>query len=127
MASTVMDLIGDHHCGLPRKRMEWIGDLNLTSQAPGIMTSRWTAADSAPPPCTALIVTAKLNDVDPQAWLADVLTRIADHPAIAPARAAALELDAPAPASRRLTHRLKRSARPRSSPDAYVENPQRPA
>jgi transposase len=28
-----------------------------------------------------LIVTAKLNDVDPQAWLADVLARIADHPA----------------------------------------------
>ena len=28
-----------------------------------------------------LIMTAKLNDVDPQAWLADVLTRIADHPA----------------------------------------------
>jgi transposase len=28
--------------------------------------------------CT-LIQTAKLNDVDPQAWLADVLARIADH------------------------------------------------
>ncbi len=28
-----------------------------------------------------LIVTAKMNDVDPQAWLADVLARIADHPA----------------------------------------------
>ena len=28
-----------------------------------------------------LIVTAKLNAIDPQAWLADVLTRIADHPA----------------------------------------------
>lgn len=28
-----------------------------------------------------LIVTAKLNDVDPQAWLEDVLARIADHPA----------------------------------------------
>lgn len=28
-----------------------------------------------------LIVTAKLNGIDPQAWLADVLTRIADHPA----------------------------------------------
>jgi transposase len=26
-----------------------------------------------------LIQTAKLNDVDPQAWLADVLDRIADH------------------------------------------------
>src|SRR5690242_7744953 len=29
----------------------------------------------------SLIVTAKLNNVDPQAWLADVLTRIAEHPA----------------------------------------------
>jgi len=28
----------------------------------------------------SLIVTAKLNDVDPQAWLADVLGRIAEHP-----------------------------------------------
>ena len=29
----------------------------------------------------SLITTAKLNGVDPQAWLADVLSRIADHPA----------------------------------------------
>ena len=29
----------------------------------------------------SLIVTAKMNDVDPQAWLADVLARIAGHPA----------------------------------------------
>jgi transposase len=28
----------------------------------------------------SLIVTAKLNDVDPQAWLADVLGQINDHP-----------------------------------------------
>ena len=27
-----------------------------------------------------LIGTAKLNDIDPQAWLADVLERIASHP-----------------------------------------------
>src|SRR5438093_1622477 len=27
-----------------------------------------------------VIVTAKMNDVDPQAWLADVLARIAEHP-----------------------------------------------
>jgi hypothetical protein len=27
-----------------------------------------------------LIQTAKLNNVDPYAWLADVLARIADHP-----------------------------------------------
>src|SRR5260221_12204236 len=29
----------------------------------------------------SLIVTAKMNDVDPQAWLAGVLARIAAHPA----------------------------------------------
>ena len=29
----------------------------------------------------SLIVTAKMNGVDPQAWLADVLSRIAAHPA----------------------------------------------
>ena len=29
----------------------------------------------------SLIQTARLNDVDPQAWLADVLARIGDHPA----------------------------------------------
>jgi transposase len=28
-----------------------------------------------------LIATAKLNDGDPQAWLADVLARLPDHPA----------------------------------------------
>jgi transposase len=29
----------------------------------------------------SLIETAKLNGVDPQAWLADVFARLADHPA----------------------------------------------
>ena len=29
----------------------------------------------------SLIETAKLNDIDPQAWLSDVIARIADHPA----------------------------------------------
>jgi transposase len=28
----------------------------------------------------SVVVTAKMNDVDPQAWLADVLARIAEHP-----------------------------------------------
>src|SRR5438046_9369888 len=28
----------------------------------------------------SILVTAKMNDVDPQAWLADVLARIAEHP-----------------------------------------------
>ena len=30
----------------------------------------------------SLIITAKLNDVDPRAWLADVLARIGDHSAL---------------------------------------------
>jgi transposase len=29
----------------------------------------------------SLIVTAEMNGVDPKAWLADVLSRIASHPA----------------------------------------------
>jgi transposase len=29
----------------------------------------------------SLIITAKMNDADPQAWLADVLSRIATYPA----------------------------------------------
>jgi hypothetical protein len=59
-----------------------------------------------------LIATAKLNSVDPQAWLADVLRRIADHPA---ARAAPLALEAARnPSSCRLTTRPSRP-----SPEAY--------
>jgi hypothetical protein len=27
-----------------------------------------------------LIETAKMNDVDPEAWLTDIVARIADHP-----------------------------------------------
>jgi transposase len=30
---------------------------------------------------TTLIETCKMNDVDPHAWLADVLARLPDHPA----------------------------------------------
>ncbi|MER8486587.1 transposase domain-containing protein, partial [Mesorhizobium sp. M1322] len=40
---------------------------------------RYRGADRAAFMAT-LITTAKLNDVDPQAWLADFLSRIADTP-----------------------------------------------
>ena len=36
----------------------------------------------AKPRTSPTIETAKLSDVNPQAWLADVLARIADHPAL---------------------------------------------
>ena len=43
---------------------------------------RWQSQGLADGPAMyALTITAKLNDVDPRAWLADVLARIADHPA----------------------------------------------
>ena len=42
-----------------------------------------------------LIMTAKLNDVDPQAWLADVLARIPHHPVPAPRRASPLAMGCP--------------------------------
>ena len=42
----------------------------------------------------SLIITAKLNEVDPRAWLADVLARIADHPVSQPQRTVALALAA---------------------------------
>ena len=37
-------------------------------------SSKHTSVESV-----TLVETAKLNDVDPQAWLTDVLGRIADH------------------------------------------------
>ena len=54
----------------------------------GIAVGRknWTFAGSDEGGCRAaavytLIETCKLNDVDPQAWLADILARLPDHPA----------------------------------------------
>ena len=56
-----------------------------------------------------LIGTAKLNDVDPQAWLADVLDRIADLPQtrLPPASPLALE-DPPAAGLGRIARSLHR-------------------
>src|SRR5207247_10955573 len=51
---------------------------------------------------TTLIMTAKLNDVDPQAWLADVLGQIADISAEPACRITAVELEATESASGRL-------------------------
>ena len=55
------------------------------------MLIEWPEGESAPTkyslsalpadaPLARLVETAKMNEIDPQAWLADVLARIADHP-----------------------------------------------
>ena len=44
------------------------------------MPTRATSPDTQDRPFRPLIVTAKLNNVDPQAWLANVRARIAELP-----------------------------------------------
>jgi hypothetical protein len=46
-----------------------------------ISASNQHAAPQTARDVTEPIITAKMNDVDPQAWLADILARIATHPA----------------------------------------------
>ena len=57
----------------------------------GPFAARTRAAIALPP--YTLIETAKLNDVDPQAWLTDVLARLPDHPAKRLDELLALELE----------------------------------
>ncbi len=65
-----------------------------------------------------LIETAKLDDVDPQAWLTDVLARLQDHPpGQARRRAAALELE---PAAPQQTRRLNLQSRINSTDSSAV-------
>ncbi len=59
-----------------------------------------------------LIGTAKLNNIDPQAWLADVPARIADIPQH--------QLDELLPWNWQRPAELLRAAQPRSSPKAYA-------
>jgi transposase len=58
-----------------------------------------------------LIQTARLNDVDPQAWLADIFARIPANPAEPHPRVATLELEA---ADRKTGNRQRRLSRPPS-------------
>jgi hypothetical protein len=62
----------------------------------------------------ALITTAKLNDVDPRAWFADVLARIADHPPPGSMNSYLGRGSAPRPPRQPPPKR-----QPRPSPDAY--------
>jgi len=60
-------------------------DLSRFPEPPHVVRRNWTfcGSDAGGHRAAAiytLIETAKLNDVDPQAWLADVLARLPDHP-----------------------------------------------
>src|SRR4051812_42304320 len=65
----------------------------------------------------SLIVTAKMNDVDPQAWLADVLDRIAEHPSKGSTNSCH-GIGAP-PSGTLIKPPEPKMTRARSSPDAY--------
>jgi transposase len=73
-------------CPLPRRRADLPTNNAAERALRGFALGRksWLFADSErgadrAAAIVTLITTAKLNDVDPQAWLADVLARIADH------------------------------------------------
>lgn len=58
----------------------------LTLRSVAVGRKNWTFAGSDEGGRRAaaiytLVATAKLNDIDPEAWLADVLARLPDHPA----------------------------------------------
>lgn len=65
----------------------------------------------------SLIVTAKMNDVDPQAWLADVLARIAEHPV--QRLDELLPWNGALPSGTLIKPPEPKMTRARSSPDAY--------
>jgi hypothetical protein len=66
----------------------------------------------------SLIVSAKMNDVDPRAWLADVLARMAAHPHQGPTNCSREIGAADTKQSIRQPEYLR--AATRSSPDAYT-------
>ena len=60
--------------------------MRLSARCVAVGRNNWTFAGSDEGGRRAaaiytLIETAKLNDIDPRAWLADVLARLPDHPA----------------------------------------------
>jgi transposase IS66-like protein len=66
--SQLLARYGQNDCTIPLGRKSWLfAGSDRGGQRAAAMYS--------------LIVTAKMNDIDPQAWLADVLARIAEHPA----------------------------------------------
>ena len=76
MPGAVVKLIADHDRGPPEQRVERISDLYLASQDPGIMRSRRTEAPRTGPSLATLIECCKLHGVNPNTYLADVLTRL---------------------------------------------------
>ncbi|WOH63906.1 transposase domain-containing protein [Bradyrhizobium sp. BWA-3-5] len=57
--------------------MKYVEDFDITPQTPGIMASRRMRAAGV----RLRSASAKLDDIDPHGWLADVLGRLPDHPA----------------------------------------------
>ena len=66
------------------ERLEFLGDAVLSLAVSSLLFERFAGSDEGGRRAAAmytLIETAKLNDTDPQAWLAEVLARLPDHPA----------------------------------------------
>ena len=78
MWKLLFDTLGDEHClkkwDLDRPTSDPVGEILYVFATADMVNDRAAVMYT-------LICTAKLNDIDPQAWLADVLKTIAEHPA----------------------------------------------
>jgi hypothetical protein len=92
MALRDISLVRDEEVAFGVKRTSmgergWVAQSRLTQSGNGSVGRRnWTFAGSDEGGRRAaaiytLIASAKLNDIDPQPWLADILARLPDHPA----------------------------------------------
>lgn len=76
MTTAVVELIGSHDRGPPEQRVERIGDPYLMPLNPHEVPSDGGGRTFAT--IATLLTTAKMNQVDPHAWLTQTLERIAN-------------------------------------------------
>jgi hypothetical protein len=75
MATAIMNLIGNDHRASARNWMEWVGNFDLVSRTPGMMTSRRMVEPATGDRGEPGGDREAKGGVKPQAWLTDVLER----------------------------------------------------
>ncbi len=76
MTAAVVEVIPDYNCRSLEQRVERICSLNFLPPDSGYYEAASDRGGQRVAMMYSLITTAKMNDIDPQAWLADVLARL---------------------------------------------------